>query len=110
MLYLALSFDKSARSQPTISLSELQEEVSQLKAKVEFIFDRQESINSKLDLILRAFEKDHHLKKLVGNGDAIKDVRQDQETSLVITERLDQIERILTEAPEGNLSQLQLLL
>ena len=72
------------------------------------MLDRQEDFNSKVDLLLRAFAKDEYLKKLLGNSDDIQgDWRDHQQTSQLVTERLDEMERILTEAPEGSYSHLQ---
>ena len=54
-----------------------------------------------MDLVLRALlQKDEHVQGLTSTVGLIGDEGH-QKMSLLITETLDEMERILTEAPEG---------
>ena len=96
-LLLVLFCSKTALSAHISSVPELQNEIDQLKAQVEDL----NHLNAKMDLILET----------IGAGSSGYDNRNSrndssgnttQEALLLLTERLDEVERILTDAPEGN--------
>ena len=92
LFFLALFFDKSAPSDPTASCITLQNEITQLKAEVK-------NLNTKVQFILEKMAKNEHYREFTGNTRDLTEVQQ--ETSLLITERLEEVERILAEAPQG---------
>ena len=86
--------DKCVLSDQTVSVSELQNEIVQLKAQLQ-------ELNSKLEFILKTCVRNEDIKEHVDDIPDPVEERKEQETSVLIIERLEQVERILTEAPEG---------
>ena len=77
-------------SDQTVSISELQNDINLLKAQVQ-------DLNSQLELILKTFVKHEHVQQTFGNTEGeLVNHKRDQETAVLIIERLEEVERILT--------------
>ena len=96
---LLLLITKKVLSDRTPSVLEFQnEKIMKLQAQFE-------ELNAKVEFILQnigkfGFQKDSLLNTQDLRGQ--KDYEREQEPSLLLIERLEQVERILTDAPEGN--------